>query len=63
MTTDLKDYFKLGLDSTENAGEQPGLINTIRTPVDTQSRQLSRVTFKVPKIGMRTGDSHINLRL
>ena len=62
MTTDLKDYFKLGLDSTENAGEQPGLINTIRTPVDTQSRQLSRVTFKVPKIGMLTGDSHINLR-
>ncbi len=62
MTTNLNDYFKLGLDSTDNAGEQPGLINTIRTPVDTQSRQLSRITFKVPKIGMLTGDSHLNLR-
>ncbi len=59
---DLKSYFKLGLDSTNNAGEQAGLINTIRTPVDTQSRQLNRVTFKVPKIGMLTADSHINLR-
>jgi len=62
MSVDLNSYFKLGLDSTENAGEQPGLINTIRTPVDTQSAQLNRVTFKVPKIGMLTGDSHINLR-
>lgn len=62
MSVDLNSYFKLGLDSTENAGQQPGLINTIRTPVDTQSAQLNRVTFKVPKIGMLTGDSHINLR-
>lgn len=59
---DLKKYFKLGLDSTNNATEQAGLINTVRTPVDTQSRQLNRVTFKVPKIGMLTADSHINLR-
>ncbi len=59
---DLKSYFKLGLDSTNDATEQAGLINTIRTPVDTQSRQLNRVTFKVPKIGMLTADSHINLR-
>ena len=59
---DLKSYFKLGLDSTNDATEQAGLINTIRTPVDTQSRQLNRVTFKVPKMGMLTADSHINLR-
>lgn len=59
---DLKSYFKLGLDSTNNATEQAGLINTIRTPVDTQSRQLNRITFKCPKIGMLTADSHINLR-
>jgi hypothetical protein len=61
-TTDIDQYFKLGLDSTNNAGEQAGLINTIRTPTDTASAQLSRVTFKVPKIGMLTGDSHINLK-
>lgn len=59
---DIKSYFKLGLDSTDDAGEEAGLINTIRTPVDTQSSQLNRVTFKVPKIGMLTADSHINLR-
>lgn len=59
---DVKKYFKLGLDSTNDATEQAGLINTIRTPVDTQSRQLNRVTFKVPKIGMLTADSHVNLR-
>ena len=59
---DIKSFFKLGLDSTDDAGEEAGLINTIRTPVDTQSRQLNRVTFKVPKIGMLTADSHINLR-
>jgi len=59
---DLKSYFKLGLDSTNDATEQAGLINTIRTPVDTQSAQLNRVTFKVPKMGMLTGDSHVNLR-
>ena len=62
MSVNLQDYFKLGLDSTNNAGQQPGLINTIRTPADTSSAALNRVTFKVPKIGMLTADSHFNIR-
>ena len=62
MSLNLNDYFNLGLDSTENATTQPGLINTIRTPTDTASSGLNRVTFKVPKIGMLTSDSHINIQ-
>lgn len=62
MSLNLNDYFKLGLDSTENATTQPGLINTIRTPHDTSSSGLNRVTFKVPKVGMLTSDSHLNLQ-
>jgi hypothetical protein len=60
MSYDLNSYFQLGLDST--AQEQNELVmNTIRTPVDTQSGRdgLSKVTFKVPKVGMMTGDSMI----
>ncbi len=52
MSVNLQDYFKLGLDSTNNAGEQPGLINTIRTPADTRSASLNRVTFIVPMVGV-----------
>ena len=60
MSYDLNSYFQLGLDST--AQEQNELVmNTLRQPVDTQSGRdgLSKVTFKVPKVGMMTGDSMI----
>lgn len=62
MSLDLNSYFKLGLDSTENPTNEAGLQNTIRTPTDTSSSNLNRITFKVPKIGMLTGDSHINVQ-
>ena len=62
MSLDLNSYFKLGLDSTENPTNEAGLQNTIRTPTDTSSTNLNRITFKVPKIGMLTGDSHINVQ-
>ena len=62
MSVDLNNYFKLGLDSTNQATQQAGLINTIRTPADTTSAALNRVTFKVPKTGMLTADSHFNIR-
>ena len=62
MSLDLNGYFKLGLDSTNDAVNEPGIMNTIRTPTDTSSTQLNRITFKVPKIGMLTGDSHVNVQ-
>jgi len=62
MSLDLNNYFKLGLDSTNDAVMEPGIMNTIRTPTDTSSSTLNRVTFKVPKIGMLTEDSHINVQ-
>lgn len=62
MSLDLNNYFKLGLDSTNDAVNEPGIMNTIRTPTDTASTQLNRITFKVPKIGMLTGDSHVNVQ-
>lgn len=63
MSLDLNEYFKLGLDSTENSVQQSGLINTIRTPTDTVSTHLNRITFKVPKIGLLTADSHIVVQI
>ena len=62
MSLDLNNYFKLGLDSTNDAVNEPGIMNTIRTPTDTASTTLNRITFKVPKIGMLTADSHINVQ-
>ncbi len=62
MSLDLNNYFKLGLDSTNDAVNEPGIMNTIRTPTDTSSSTLNRITFKVPKIGMLTEDSHINVQ-
>ena len=62
MTTNLNDYFNLGLESTNNPVNNAGMINVFRTPVDTSSANLNRVTFKFPKSGLLTGDSMITLQ-
>ena len=61
MSLDLNDYFKLGLETTNNP-LQNSLVNTIRTPTDTHSTALNRVTFKCPKVGMLTADSVLSLQ-
>jgi hypothetical protein len=60
--TDLNNYFNLGLESTNQAVENAGLINVFRTPVDTSSENLNRITFKMPKTGLLTGDTMISLQ-
>lgn len=64
MSYNLNSYFQLGQDSASL--EQNDLVmNTIRTPVDVQSGRggLSKVTFKVPKVGMLTGDSMVTFQI
>ncbi len=63
MSYNLNDYFQLGLDS-EAMPQNSLVMNTIRTPVNTQSGRdgLSKVTFKIPKIGMLTGDSMVSVQ-
>jgi hypothetical protein len=60
--TDLNSYFNLGLESTNQAIENAGMINVFRTPVDTSSSNLNRITFKFPKTGLLTGDSMVSLQ-
>jgi hypothetical protein len=62
MTTNLNEFFNLGLESTNNPVNNAGMINVFRTPVDTSSANLNRVTFKFPKSGLLTGDSMITLQ-
>ena len=62
MSLDLNEYFSLGLESTNNPIENAGMINVFRTPVDTSSTNLNRITFKFPKTGMLTADSMITLQ-
>ena len=61
MSVSLQNYFQLGLDSTNNPVNQ-ALQNTIMKAVDTKSSHLNRVSFKVPKIGMLTSDSFIQVQ-
>tara|TARA_R110000772_G_scaffold263533_1_gene383337 strand:- start:1411 stop:2844 length:1434 start_codon:yes stop_codon:yes gene_type:complete len=63
MSYNLQDYFQLGLDS-EAQPQNSLVMNTIRSPVNTQSGRdgLSKVTFKMPKIGMLTGDSMVTVQ-
>ena len=63
MAYNLNDYFQLGLDS-EATPQNSLVMNTIRTPVDVQSGRsgLSKVTFKVPKVGLLTGDSMLTFQ-
>ncbi len=62
MSLDLNDYFSLGLESTNQPIENAGMINVFRTPVDTSSANLNRITFKFPKTGMLTADSMVTLQ-
>lgn len=62
MSLDLNDYFSLGLESTNQPVENAGMINVFRTPVDTSSANLNRITFKFPKTGMLTADSMVTLQ-
>jgi hypothetical protein len=63
MSYNLNEYFQLGLDS-EAQPQNSLVMNTIRTPVNTQSGRdgLSKVSFKIPKIGMLTGDSMVTVQ-
>lgn len=63
MSYNVNDYFQLGLD-TEAMPQNSLVMNTIRTPVDTRSGRsgLSKVVFKVPKVGLLTGDSMVTLQ-
>tara|TARA_R110002020_G_scaffold125423_1_gene282663 strand:- start:2644 stop:4044 length:1401 start_codon:yes stop_codon:yes gene_type:complete len=60
--TDLNSYFNLGLESTNQPIDNAGMINIFRTPVDTSSENLNRITFKFPKTGLLTGDTMITLQ-
>tara|TARA_R110000787_G_scaffold64806_1_gene146214 strand:- start:2243 stop:3640 length:1398 start_codon:yes stop_codon:yes gene_type:complete len=62
MSIDLQDYFNLGLESTNNTVDNAGLINVFRTPVDTSSANLNRITFKIPKTGLITSDSMVTVQ-
>ncbi len=62
MSLDLNEYFNLGLESTNNPIENAGMQNIFRTPVDTSSANLNRITFKFPKTGLLTADSMITLQ-
>lgn len=62
MSLDLNDYFSLGLESTNQPIENAGMINVFRTPVDTSSTNLNRITFKFPKTGMLTADTMVTLQ-
>ena len=62
MSVNLNDYFNLGLESTNQPIENAGMINVFRTPVDSSSTNLNRVSFKFPKTGLLTGDSMITLQ-
>ena len=62
MSLDLNEYFNLSLESTNQPIENAGMINVFRTPVDTSSSNLNRITFKFPKTGMLTADSMITLQ-
>jgi len=62
MSLDLNDYFSLGLESTNQPIENAGMINVFRTPVDTSSTNLNRITFKFPKTGMLTADSMVTIQ-
>jgi len=62
MSLDLNEYFSLGLESTNQPIENAGMVNMFRTPVDTSSTNLNRITFKFPKTGMLTADSMITLQ-
>ena len=62
MSLDLNDYFSLGLESTNQPIENAGMINVFRTPVDTSSENLNRITFKFPKTGMLTADSMVTIQ-
>lgn len=61
MSYDLNSYFQLGLDS-EATPQNSLVMNTVRTPVNDSSGidGLYRVTFKIPKVGLLTGDSMIS---
>jgi len=63
MAYNLNDYFQLGLDS-EATPQNSLVMNTVRTPVDVQSGRsgLSKIVFKVPKIGLLTGDSMLTFQ-
>lgn len=63
MSYNLNDFFQLGMDS-EATPQNSLVMNTIRTPLDVQSGRdgLSKVTFKVPKVGLLTGDSMVTLQ-
>tara|TARA_R110000796_G_scaffold153719_2_gene270289 strand:- start:486 stop:1895 length:1410 start_codon:yes stop_codon:yes gene_type:complete len=62
MSVDLNNYFNLGLESTNVPVTESGMVNIFRTPVDTSSANLNRITFKVPKSGLLTADSMLNLQ-
>lgn len=63
MSYNLNDFFQLGMDS-EATPQNSLVMNTIRTPLDVQSGRdgLSKVVFKIPKVGLLTGDSMVTLQ-
>lgn len=59
MSINLKQYFQLGTDTTNDAMDTPAVIQTYRTPTDTVSSLHNKVTIKLPKRGLLTKDSMI----
>ena len=63
MSVNLKRLFLiLDLNPQINQLKNAGMINVFRTPVDSSSTNLNRVSFKFPKTGLLTGDSMITLQ-
>ena len=57
MSINLQQYFKLGVDTTNDGIDTPALLQTYRTPTDTTSTLHNKVTIKLPKRGLLTKDS------
>lgn len=62
MSIDLKKFFRLGLDSTDQPLDQSLIVHS-RTAPDNVNTPQKKLTFKVPKYGVLTADSMLVVSL
>lgn len=61
-SVDVQQYFRLGLDTTDQPISGTGVVNIVRKAPDTISTQHSQVIFRFDNEGLLTKDSGITLR-
>jgi hypothetical protein len=61
-SVDVQQYFRLGLDTTDQPLAGTGVINIVRKAPDTVSNQHNQVIFRLDNEGLLTKDSGITLR-